>query len=85
MRVVVKWAKRGSRRDESLKMSHIVKEGPGWSGIPLGCSHASWLAQVPLINGFDIKGGARPPEVHWRWDAEKPDRDHAQRGLNCRV
>jgi hypothetical protein len=23
--------------------------------------------------------------VHWRWDAEKPDPEHAQRGLNCRV
>ncbi|KAL1519122.1 hypothetical protein AB1Y20_003386 [Prymnesium parvum] len=42
-------------------------------------------AQVPLINGFDVKGGPRPREVHWKWDAEKPDRDHAQRGLNCRV
>eukprot|EP00964_Phaeocystis_antarctica_P078655 scaffold48929_cov42-Phaeocystis_antarctica.AAC.1 len=26
-----------------------------------------------------------PHQVHWRWDAEKPDPEHAQRGLNCRV
>jgi hypothetical protein len=41
--------------------------------------------EVPLLNGFDTNGGRRPREVHWRWDAEKPDPDHAQRGLNCRV
>ena len=23
--------------------------------------------------------------MRWRWDAEKPDPEHAQRGLNCRV
>ena len=23
--------------------------------------------------------------MRWLWDAEKPDPDHAQRGLNCRV
>ena len=40
---------------------------------------------MPLLNGFDTNGGRRPREVHWRWDAEKPDPDHAQRGLNCRV
>ena len=42
-------------------------------------------SQVPMMNGFDIKGGRRPEDVQWRWDAEKPDKDHAQRGLNCRV
>jgi hypothetical protein len=40
---------------------------------------------VPLLNGFDTNGGRRPRQVRWRWDAEKPDPDHAQRGLNCRV
>ena len=42
-------------------------------------------AMVPLINGFDVKGGSRPAEVRWRWDKAQSTQDHAQRGLNCRV
>ena len=42
-------------------------------------------AQVPLINGFDVKGSTRPAEVQWRWDGTQSTQDHTQRGLNCRV
>lgn len=42
-------------------------------------------AQVPLINGFDVKGSTRPDEVQWAWDRSQSTEDHGQRGLNCRV
>ena len=40
-----------------------------------------------LINGFGIKGAARPERVVFKWDVvtEDPGGGHGQAGLNCRV